>query len=243
MPYSYTIIDNDAVSALQLKTLLQEYGDFVCADHATNTSEGLNAILKYTPDLVLMQLGTQEDNCFRMVADIHQYLEELPAMIGISHTTDYAYKAIKHNFFDYWLQPYNEFDIRKCLTKLKRRLPEKNGLDTICLKSYKDYQYLDTEDILYLKADNNTTEFIMKDGSVTHAYKTLKTFEDRLPAHFMRIHQSYIVNTHYITRINFGKSICGLKCSDKTLPFSKTYKERLDHLKTSLSKNTLSGLN
>lgn len=237
MDYSYLIIDSDAVTHLQLGAFLGDYGNFNYLGLSKSAGEGLNSILKYSPDLVFINLNQESGELFQMVVELHQYLSNLPVLIALSNTKEHAYAAIKHHFYDYWLQPYNEFDIRKSLLKLKRQLPVKEQAETICLKSYKDYHYLDTRDILYLKADNNTTEFIMKDGSVAHAYKTLKTFEGQLPANFIRIHQSYIVNTDYITRINFGKSVCGLKSVSTPLPFSKSYKENLDQLKKILSKS------
>jgi DNA-binding LytR/AlgR family response regulator len=136
--------------------------------------------------------------------------------------------------------PYNEFDIRKTLLRLKKQLPKEDVSHTLCLKSYNDYQYLDTDEILYLKADNNATDFIMKDGNTVSAYKTLKSFENRLPANFIRIHQSYILNTNFVSGINYGKSLCFLKVSKTKLPFTKTYKENIEGLKKILSKNTIS---
>jgi DNA-binding LytR/AlgR family response regulator len=243
LEYSYLIIDSDAISNLQLNAFLEDYGDFNCLGLAKSTEEGINSILKFNPNIVFINLNNEARNLFQMVMELHQYITDMPVLIGLSKSKDYAYEAIKNGFYDYWLQPYNEFDIRKSLLKLKKQMPKKEQIETICLKSYKDYHYLDTRDILYLKADNNTTEFIMKDGSVNHAYKTLKTFEEQLPDNFIRIHQSYIVNTAYITRINFGKSICGLKSVSTPLPFSKSYKDNLDQLKKILSKNALAGLN
>lgn len=243
MEYTYTIIDSDAVSNLQLNAFLGEYGDFECINTTTNPNDGLNDILKYTPDIVFINLNNNYESVFLMVMEMHQYITELPLLIGIAATKDYAYDAIKNGFFDYWLQPFNEYDIRKSLLKLKKRMPKEKVPTTLCLKSYNDFQYLNTNDILYLKADNNTTEFIMKDGSIKNAYKTLKTFENTLPNNFMRIHQSYIVNTDYVSRINFGKSICALKTINEQLPFSKSYRENMNNLKKVLSRNTLSSLN
>jgi len=243
LEYTYTIIDSDAVSNLQLHAFLEEYGDFECINTTRTPSEGLNDILKYTPDIVFINLNHDYSSIFLMVMEIHQYINKLPILIGIAKTKDYAYDAIKNGFFDYWLQPYNEFDIRKSLLKLRKRVPKEKAPATLCLKSYNDFQYLNTNDILYLKADNNTTEFFMKDGTIINAYKTLKTFENTLPKNFMRIHQSYIVNTTYVSRINFGKSICALKAVNENIPFSKTYRKNMDNLKNILSKNTLSSLN
>tara|TARA_R110002020_G_scaffold156541_2_gene338690 strand:- start:1845 stop:2576 length:732 start_codon:yes stop_codon:yes gene_type:complete len=241
--YSYTIIDSDAVSNLQLHAFLDEYGDFECINTTNNPSDGLNDILKYSPDIVFINLNNDYASVFLMITEIHQYMNQLPILIGIATTKNYAYDAIKNGFFDYWLQPFNEFDIRKSLMKLQKRMPKEKAPATLCLKSYNDFQYLDTNDILYLKADNNTTEFFMKDGTIINAYKTLKTFENTLPKNFMRIHQSYIVNTNYVSRINFGKSICAIKKVNENIPFSKSYRENMDNLKSILNKNTLSALN
>jgi DNA-binding LytR/AlgR family response regulator len=240
MEYSYTIIDSDATSNLQLQHYLEDYGDFVCSGEARNCSDGLNAILKYTPDVVFINLNDKAFEYFQMVTELYQYVKNIPVLIGISRSKEYAYNAIKNNFFDYWLMPYNEFDIRKTLLRLKKQLPKEDVSHTLCLKSYNDYQYLDTDEILYLKADNNATDFIMKDGNTVSAYKTLKSFENRLPANFIRVHQSYILNTNFVSGINYGKSLCFLKVSKAKLPFTKTYKENIEGLKKILSKNTIS---
>ncbi|MCP4974957.1 MAG: response regulator transcription factor [Maribacter sp.] len=247
MGFNYSIIDSDATSNLQLQHFLEEYGDFSCSSLAKNSNEGLNTILKYSPDLVFVNLNENAPEYFQMVMELHQYVKKFPVFIGISKIKNYAYEAIKNGFFDYWLMPYNEFDIRKSILRLKKQLPEPVPVlaqpKTICIKSYRDFQYLNTNEILYLQADNNATEFVMKDGTVTNAYKTLKTFEGQLPKNFVRIHQSYIVNTDYISGISYGKSLCTLNLRNLQLPFSKSYRDKVDGLKSRLSKNTISSLN
>ncbi len=244
MEYSYNIIDSDASSKLQLQLYLEEYDDLVCAGADTNASAGLNSILKYNPDLVLINLGEDGMDYFQMVTELSQYMQNLPIIIGYAKSKKYAYNAIKSGFFDYWILPHNEFDIRKTMLRLRKLHPQNDSSSTICLKSYKDYRYLDTDNILYLKSDNNTTDFFMKDGSVISAFKTLKSFEEKLPKDFIRVHQSYILNSRYVSRINYGKSICSLKHAEaEELPFSKTYKDKVDGLKEMLSKTASKALN
>ena len=243
MEYSYTIIDSDVSSNLKLQAYLEEYGDFLYLGQARNSADGLNSILKHLPDVVFIHLNDRAFDYFQMITELYQYVKNIPLLIGISHSKSYAYEAIKNNFFDYWLLPYNEFDIRKTIMRLVKKLPKEKESQTLCLKSYKDFHYLDTDEILYLKADNNTTDFFMNDGSTISAFKTLKTFESKLPSNFIRVHQSYIINMNYVSRINYGKSICALKSNNTQLPFSKSYKENIDDLKKVLSKNTISTLN
>lgn len=240
MQYSYTIIGADAASNLQLQLFLEEYGEFTCADFSQNSLDGLNSILKFSPDIVFLNLNQKAAESFQMVMELHQYMKTLPIIIGISKTKQHAYTAIKNNFFDYWLLPFNEFDMRKSIFRLKKQMPQETVPQTICLQTYKDYRYIDTEEILYLKADNNATDFIMKDGNTISAYKTLKTFEGQLPENFVRIHQSYILNSKYISRINYGKSICALNKEKLELPFSKSYKENVDSLKRIMAKSSFS---
>ncbi|NAY90742.1 DNA-binding response regulator [Muricauda sp. JGD-17] len=244
MDYTYVIIDSDASSKLQIQLYLEEYDDFTCAGMAQNPSDGLNTILKHTPDVVLVNLGEQGMSYFQMVTELNEYIQTLPIMIGFSKTKKYAYNAIKSGFFDYWILPHNEFDIRKSIMRLRKRHPKQILPSTICLKSYKDYRYLDTREILYLKSDNNTTDFFMKDGRVVSAFKTLKSFEDTLPKSFIRIHQSYILNSTYVSRINYGKSICTLRNErQEEIPFTKTYRDKIDALKEMLSKTAIKALN
>lgn len=244
MEYTYNIIDSNAASKLQLQLYLEEYEDLVCTGVATSASEGLDSILKHTPELVLINLGEYGLEYFQMVTELNQYLQTLPIIIGYAPSKKYAYNAIKSGFFDYWILPHNEFDIRKTVLRLRKRHPKQDIPSTICLKSYNDYRYLDTKNILYLKSDNNTTDFFMRDGSVISAFKTLKSFEETLPTNFIRIHQSYILNSRYVSRINYGKSICTLNHGqEEDLPFSKTYKDKIDALKEMLSKTAVRASN
>jgi len=231
MIYSYTILDSQVSSSLKLEKYLSYYNDFELNNIAQNSQDAMSIILKHAPDIVFINL-TNEDaqNYFKMVNELHQYLPNMPLFIGYSKTKQYAYDAIKKGFFDYCLIPYTEFDLRKTIFKLRKSHPKEKAPTTLCLKTYRDYLYLDTNQILYLQADNNATDFILADGDKVSAYKTLKSFEDKLPSNFVRIHQSYILNSKYISRINYGKGICSLKNDPREIPFSKSYKKRIDEL-------------
>ncbi|MGC4040757.1 MAG: LytTR family DNA-binding domain-containing protein [Flavobacterium sp.] len=99
----------------------------------------------------------------------------------------------------------------------------------ICVKSYGDYRYIDSTDILYFEADNNSTDIHLNNGEMITAFKTLKHFETVLPqSQFLRIHNSYIINVNQVSRIHTGNTVCYIKNSTTKLPFSKSYKENVD---------------
>ncbi|MBU3680606.1 MAG: response regulator transcription factor [Flavobacterium sp.] len=98
----------------------------------------------------------------------------------------------------------------------------------ICVKSYGDYRFIEARDICYLQADNNSTDIHLNTGEMITAFKTLKHFESVLTNPFVRIHNSYIVNVDYVSRIHTGNSVCYIKNTATKLPFSKSYKENID---------------
>jgi DNA-binding LytR/AlgR family response regulator len=98
----------------------------------------------------------------------------------------------------------------------------------LCIKSYGDYRYIDARDICYFQADNNSTDIHLNNGEMVTAFKTLKHFEGILPHPFTRIHNSYIVNRNYISRIHTGNAVCYIKNTTVKLPFSKSYKGNVD---------------
>lgn len=107
-------------------------------------------------------------------------------------------------------------------------IPKQQSL-VICVKSYGDYRYIDSEDVLYFEADNNSTDIHLNNGEMITAFKTLKHFETVLPpTQFLRIHNSYIINVNQVSRIHTGNTVCYIKNSTTKLPFSKSYKENVD---------------
>lgn len=117
------------------------------------------------------------------------------------------------------------------VTKSNKLLHSENAHNKaliICVKSYGDYRYIDAKDITYLQADNNSTDIHLNGGEMITAFKTLKHFEGILKYPFVRIHNSYIVNVDFISRIHTGNTVCHIKNSTIKLPFSKSYKENID---------------
>ena len=104
-------------------------------------------------------------------------------------------------------------------------IEHKNNI--LCIKSYGDYRFIQFDDIVYLKADNNSTDIMLSSGDSITAFKTLKYFESSLPEDFVRVHNSHIINIKFVSRIHLGNSDCYLNKGKIKLPFSKSYKDNI----------------
>lgn len=125
------------------------------------------------------------------------------------------------------LFPLEKNEIRNVFLKLEN-LEQKQLTKKLCVRSNGDYHFLPLSDILYLKADNNTSDFYLQNGKIITGFKTMKHYENQLPVDFFRIHNSYIVNILYVSRINLSKSFCCLLDHSFKIPFSRTYKTQID---------------
>ncbi|MGB1308525.1 MAG: LytR/AlgR family response regulator transcription factor [Oceanihabitans sp.] len=229
----FTIDKNDAITS-KLENVLTDFTVFNSCGNGSYYEEAMNNILKTKPDLVFINLDNVLVNAFDLVRELSIYLKFPPSFIGVSTSKKFAYSALKYEFEDYLINPLTELEVRKSLLKFQRKLSP-NSFKTLCLKSYKDYQYLDIDNILFLKADNNATDFYMRDGEVISAFKTLKVFEGVLPGNFLRIHKSYIVNTDYVSRINYGSQKCSVaSLKQHKLPFTKTFINNIESIQESL---------
>ncbi|GGD07692.1 LytR/AlgR family response regulator transcription factor [Hyunsoonleella pacifica] len=224
---NYLLIEKDLKIINKITGILDDFPEFNCIGHSHNYEQSMDVVLREMPDLIFINIDVIKDAPFRLVNELKQYLKTDTEFIAISASKEKTYDAIKIGFFDYLLNPINGLDTRKAVIKYKKKRPTK-AHKTICLKSYKDYKYLNVDEILFLRADNNTTDFHMNDGSVINAFKTLKTFESILPNNFLRVHKSYILNSNYVSRVNYGNSKCSLKKHKHNVPFTKTYKNNVE---------------
>ncbi|WP_264566308.1 LytR/AlgR family response regulator transcription factor [Flavobacterium sp. N3904] len=257
MNYTYIIIDDDPESVLKTKAIASEFSELNFLASTDNYADGVNLILQHTPKLIFLEIDPNDKTSnlsLQLINGLLMYLKELPKIVITTKNKDLAFDCIKYEVTDYLLKPLQVIDFVKLMHKLnkyntedeivlvqktihkEKQLPEdillnKNRKSFIlCVKSYGDHRYIDSNEICYFQADNNSTDIHLKNGEMITAFKTLKHFETVLSNPFIRIHNSYIVNRNYISRIHTGNSLCYIKKTTIKLPFSKSYKTNVDFI-------------
>lgn len=259
MSHSYIIINDNPENVLSIQGMADGFQSLQFAASANNYDDGLNAILEYQPKLVFLEIDPQDKSSklsLSLINELYRYLNTIPKIVVTAKNGNLALEAIKHEVFDYLVSPFELTDFRKTILKFEKAAvaatepaeiqkpkaepifidndqPAKTGAEqplTICIKSYGDYRFIDAKDILYFQADNNSTDIHLNNGEMITAFKTLKHFENVLPSQFYRIHNSYIVNINYVSRIHTGNTVCYIKNTTTKLPFSKSYKGNIDQI-------------
>lgn len=264
MKYSYVIIDDNQENLLETKAIADGFSELSFLGSANNYEEGLNLILEYNPKLVFLEIdpaNKKSNLSLLLINELYRYLKVVPKIIVTTSKKELAFDAIQYGVADYILKPASRINLVKSILKLEKSnsiegsvplLPQiktepavvavskqdvsvKNEPLILCIKSYGDYRYIDARDICYLQADNNSTDIHLNTGETVTAFKTLKHFESVLSFPFVRIHNSYIVNSQSISRIHTGNAVCYIKNSTIKIPFSKSYKVNIDLIISEIS--------
>lgn len=236
---TFVIIHKERETTQQLIDLVESFGSYLCVGSERSFHDGLNVILKENPSILFVDMDATELNPISFVHELMQYKDELPELIGLAKDRSAAFEALKNGFFDLSLLPLVESELRKTMIKLQKKKSTKSRR-TLCLKSNRDFKYLNTADILYLRADNNTTDFYLSNGKVISGYKTLKCYQEVLPKDFVRVHRSYIINSKHVSRIQFGKLTCTIDDTQQVIPISKSYLDNINYMNDVLSQYSIS---
>lgn len=258
MNYSYLILDDNQESVLKTKAIADTFSELAFVASANNYTDGLNLILEHNPQLVFLEIdpaNTSSNLSLMLINELYRFLTVIPKIVVLTAKEDLAFKAIQYQVTDYILKPALRIDFVKLILKLKKSntadvIPKtplsllqdapkfldeqtvvvKENPLILCVKSYGDYRYIDADTICYLRADNNSTDIHLSTGEMITAFKTLKHFEAVLSSPFIRIHNSYIVNRNFISRIHTGNAVCHIKNTTTRLPFSKSYKINVEQI-------------
>jgi two-component system LytT family response regulator len=137
-------------------------------------------------------------------------------LIFVTAYDHYAIKAIRYSALDYLVKPVEVDELKAAVVKaasnrsnrsadsqvdilleyLQKKQPRRISIPTAG-----GLQFINIEDIIYLEASDNYTYIYLSTLKKFLVSRTLKDFEDMLPAEiFLRIHHSNIINKSFVER-------------------------------------------
>jgi two-component system LytT family response regulator len=224
------MVEDEKGAVAVFKNLLKLHeSEFNFLGAATNVSEALKMIKELKPQVVILDISLPDGTGF----DVLEILGEIDfEVIFLTAHEHYAVQAIKNNAFDYILKPLQSKEMHEALNRVKLKIankPSKNAVQKIALYTTEGVDFINIEEIAYLKGASNYTEIYMLTGSMIVASRTLKSFESQLGIAFFRVQKSYIINTKLIKRFDRSDATLYLD-SGVAIPVSKNKKEALLNL-------------
>jgi two-component system LytT family response regulator len=158
-------------------------------------------------DLVFLDIQLVGGNAFDLVPDVRPGAR----IIFATAHDEFALRAFEINALDYLLKPVVPARLADALRRVAAPVEEVPATespagpalrpdDTVYLRSGQSARFVPVAEISLISAQDNYSEVRLVDGAKVFLRKTLKAWEDALPAtHFMRVHRTQIVNLARIT--------------------------------------------
>jgi two-component system LytT family response regulator len=209
------IIDDEMKGRIALKQKLLDYCPQIkLIGEADSAKQGIQLIGQLHPDIVFLDIEMPGMDGFEMLKGIPDKKFHIIFTTAYDH---YAIKAIKFAAFDYLLKPVDIEELKQAVERMTRgtnqnhtikklevleqHLFSNTALNKIAIPTLDGLLFFDTNDIIYLEAHSNYTEIHFTNKQKIIASRTLKEFEEMLPADkFFRPHHSHIINLQYIKR-------------------------------------------
>ena len=235
------IIDDEASSRNALRQkMVNHCPEVVIIAECENGETGIQHIETKKPDIIFLDVEMPRMNGFTMLQQLTNKNFEVIFITAYDH---YAIRAIKFSALDYLVKPVEVEELKIAVAKvstkknqtvnnsrvemlLQNLLDEKTTHQRIALSSMEGLQFVLTDEIIYLEANSNYTSFYLAGNRKITATKTLKDFEEILPASiFLRIHHSYLINKNRVEKYIKGDGGQVLMMNGVTLDVSRRKKE------------------
>ena len=210
------LVDDEQDALLLLEKLLEKTGKIEVIEKLSDPLKAEYNIAKHKPDVVFLDMNMPILGGLKILENIRKHEKTLPVIFVTGHD-GFAFKAIKHNTFDYLLKPINKRELEKTVEKLYSL---KKDIDIPDIKKIKlpikdGFIYVKHCDILYLKADGNYSHVFLTSNKEYISPYNLGRVAKRLNGNgYERINRNLIINSEYLYKINPNEKICTLKTNN-----------------------------
>lgn len=196
------IVDDEAPARAALRGLLRDHPEITLAGEADTIAEAATRLVGGDYDLVFLDVQLRGGTGF----DLLPFVRPEAKIIFVTAFDRYAARAFEVNALDYLIKPVRPSRMAETLRRLTAASPDSRSPlvvpavlapdDLVHLKCGNGTtRFVGLPDIAAIESDENYTTVHLGDGSRLLVRRTMKTWEETLPAsHFVRVHRGTIVN-------------------------------------------------
>ena len=228
MNLSCIIIDDEPNAVNLLEILIHQTTQWQLMAKCYDALEAMAFLKKNKVDFIFLDINMPQLTGMELAA-------LLPDETKIVFTTAYSeYAAESYTFqtIDYLLKPITLKRFLSSTQKIEAHFGKKEQpaiatppstpeKEYFFVKSGKTLSKIRLDDILYFEGEKEYVRLVTETGQLL-IYRRLKEIEEQLPLPFVRVHNSYIVNTKQINKIQDNHVYIG----GKQIPISEKFKDR-----------------
>lgn len=223
MKYQCLILDDEPLARIIIREYLHQVPDFAIVAECDDAAGAQTIMLENQIDLLFLDIALPGISGMEFL----RTLTKPPLVIFTTAYSEYAVEAFEVNAFDYLVKPVSLLRFLSAIDKvrvfLKGTKKDKTDSHTwINIRESRRIHHLYTSEILYLQAYGDYVRVFTK-GQTIMTKDKLSAIKENLPAIFVQVHRSFIVNPEVIKFLEGNMLIVG----DVKIPVSDSYREEL----------------
>jgi two-component system LytT family response regulator len=239
------IIDDERNCIEMMEWLIKTYTPNVKIDAMCDSAEkGIEAITKYRPDVVFLDIEMPRMNGFDMLKQFDKLFFDV---VFTTAYDQFAIKAFRFSALNYLLKPIDPDDLIETIHRLeeKKSVPSKDQIQLL-VESVKNMKattprialttndgmiFVSTQDIVFCEAESNYTSVVLANGKKIVVSKVLKDIDEALSGpDFFRIHNSFLINLNRIKKFVRGDGGYVVMDNDTTISISRSRRQEFMEL-------------
>jgi DNA-binding LytR/AlgR family response regulator len=215
------IVEDEAVVARRLLRMVREILPAATLEVATTLSAARALLATRRPDVLLLDLNLCGRDGFALLTD-----EEppIPTVIVSAHA-DQALRAFDHGVVDFVAKPWTADRLRKALARATAGLAAE-PVQSLAVRRGRQVRPVPVARLAFVRAAGDYAELHLADGTVHLHGASLSALEQTLPARFLRIHRSHLVDVERVRALR-GQGGGGLALEmegGQRLPVGRRYR-------------------
>ena len=230
---SALVVEDDPIIAADLVWLLKDI-NLSPFPPVASSEEAFMVLENTVPDLILMDVTIEGDMDGIQLASHIRKAHDLPIVFLTAHHDRQTMDRIKEvRASAYLVKPVHANSLQAAIElalynhqhakpthQMQEEVDDLISSSTVFIKVKNQLKKVNLKDIAFFEAEDNYVFIHL--GEEKHLLSTnLKTLEPRLPANFLRVHRSFIVNLEAIDGIEEDVILMG----KNHIPLGRTYRE------------------
>lgn len=215
------IVEDENTVAHRLERLAKDIlGEKLISLRVLFTLDDANDFIATEPvDLLLLDLNLGGRDGFELLKNV---VAKSFHTIVVSAYADRAIEAFEYGVLDFVSKPFTHARLEKSLLRYDSSFRQQQTR-YIAVKRRGVVEPVDLNRVLFFRGANVYSEACLEDGTTLLHDKPLSRLEQVLPAHFERVHKSYIANLSRVARIQQSGNSAELEMhSGECIPISRS---------------------
>jgi len=226
MSLSCIIVDDEPNAVNLLEILIRQNTQWQLLGMCYDALEAISFLKSNKPDFVFLDINMPQLTGMELAG----LLSKDTKIVFTTAYSEYAAESYSFETIDYLLKPITLKRFLSAMQKIESYFSSREVNDKLLhdagpayffVKSGKELRKILLEDIQYFEGEKEYVRLVSTTGQML-IYRRLKDIDEQLASPFVRVHNSYIVNTKQLNKIQDNH----IFIADKRIPISEKFKDR-----------------